>query len=54
VPLRFDLPARPPTELLLHPPRYWELEIGGGEATSAVRFTVPVYARPGGPSLPAV
>ena len=47
VPLRFDLPARPPTELLRHPPRYWELEIRGDEATSAVRFTVPVYARPG-------
>ena len=48
VPLRIDLPAQPPTELLRQPPRYWELEIRGGEATSAVSFTVPVYARPGG------
>jgi hypothetical protein len=47
VPLRIDLPAQPPTELLRQPPRYWELEIRGGPATSAVSFVVPVYARPG-------
>ena len=47
VPLRFDLPGQPPTELLRHPPRYWELEISGGSTSRAVTFTVPVYARPG-------
>ena len=47
VPVTFALPLQPATELLRDPPRYWELEIAGGAATSAVRFTVPVYARPG-------
>ena len=47
VPVTFALPLQPPTELLRDPPRYWELEIAGSAATSAVRFIVPVYARPG-------
>jgi len=47
IPVTFTLPPQPPTELLRDQPRYWELEIGGGGVASAVRFTVPVYARPG-------
>ena len=47
VPVTFTLPPQPATELLRDPPRYWELEIAGNAATRTVRFTVPVYARPG-------
>jgi hypothetical protein len=47
VPVLFALPAQPPTELLRHPPRYWELEIRGRKKDDTVVFTVPVYSRPG-------
>jgi hypothetical protein len=47
VPVTFALPLQPATELLHDPPRYWELEIAGGGATTPIRFTAPVYTRPG-------
>jgi len=47
VALTFPLPAKEATNLLRQPARYWELEIRGSTAADIIRFTVPIYARPG-------
>lgn len=47
VALTFPLPAQEATHLLRQPALYWELEIRGGTTADVVRFTVPIYARPG-------